>query len=80
MIPFNRTWPYDIMMNDIYVTECPYCLSSNVLLPLRKSELSEIHDGRKKLLVFPCCHARVTLVDVDSDYLLANEPFPNRGQ
>ncbi|MFD2613764.1 hypothetical protein [Paenibacillus gansuensis] len=80
MIPFNRTCPYDIVMKDIYVPECPFCSAANVLVPLKTAELQEIRDGRKKLLVFPCCHHRITLVDADSDYLLASEKLPNRGQ
>jgi hypothetical protein len=72
MIPFQNTWPYETMGDDIYVTECPFCSTANVILPLRKPELSEIHDGKKKLLVFPCCKSSVKLVDTDSDYLLAN--------
>ena len=35
MIPFERTWPYDIIMKDIYVPSCPFCGSENVLLPIR---------------------------------------------
>jgi hypothetical protein len=49
-----------------------------VLIPLRKQELRYIHEGRKKLLVFPCCHNKTVLVDVDNDYLLADQPLrPN---
>ncbi|WP_261304598.1 hypothetical protein [Paenibacillus andongensis] len=72
MIPFANTWPYDIIMKDIYVAECPFCHSPNVLLPLKINELTSIHEGKKKLLVFPCCHNKLTLVDTDRDYLLAD--------
>jgi hypothetical protein len=75
MIPFRNTWPYEIIQNDIYVSECPYCAAENVLIPLRKQELRFIHEGRKKLLVFPCCHNKTVLVDVDNDYLLADQPL-----
>lgn len=78
MIPFECTWPYDTMKNDIYVQECPFCDASNVILPLRKKDLPEIHDGKKKLLIFPCCYGRAVLVDADTDYLLADKPL--RGQ
>jgi len=27
------------------------------------------------MLVFPCCHSRLRIVDADSDYLLANRPL-----
>jgi len=72
MIPFERAWPYDRVMNDIYVPECPFCRSGNVLIPLKPAELPEIRDGRRKLLVFPCCRHKVTVLDADSDYLLTD--------
>lgn len=72
MIPFDRTWPYDIVMNDVYVPECPFCGQSNVLLPIRPVELDDVRSGKKKLLVFPCCRNSVTIIDADSDYLLTN--------
>jgi hypothetical protein len=74
MIPFENTWPYESVGDDVYVSECPYCARHNVLLPLRKKELKHIREGKKKLLVFPCCHNRMTVIDADSDYLLANAP------
>jgi hypothetical protein len=78
MIPFENTWPYDLIQQDVYVSECPFCNQSNVLLPLRPKDLPEISGGVKKLLVFPCCHNKVVLIDVDRDYLLANQPLRNR--
>lgn len=72
MIPFERAWPYDIIMKDIYVQDCPFCRQNNVLLPLRPRELDEIRSGKKRLLVFPCCHSRVTILDADQDYLLTD--------
>ncbi|ANF98218.1 hypothetical protein [Paenibacillus bovis] len=72
MIPFNQAWPYDIVMNDVYIQECPFCHTNNVLLPIPPKELATIHNGKKKLLVFPCCSNRVTLLDSDSDYLLTD--------
>lgn len=73
MIPFEKTWPYERMMDDIYVHECPFCGTSNVLLPLKPEELQLIHEGKKKLLIFPCCHHKVTVVDTDQDYLLTTQ-------
>ncbi|QHT62798.1 hypothetical protein GXP70_24315 [Paenibacillus lycopersici] len=72
MIPFERTLPYDIIMKDVYVSSCPFCGKDNVLLPLRPRELSDIRTGKKKLLVFPCCRNRITVVDADQDYLLTD--------
>jgi len=73
MIPFENTWPYDKIMNDVYVPSCPFCNMDNVLIPLRIKEISEIQHGKKKLLVFPCCHSKVTIIDMDPDYMLADE-------
>jgi hypothetical protein len=73
MIPFDRTWPYDIIRGDVYVSDCPFCDASNVLVPLKPSEMPDIRDGKKKLLVFPCCHGRVTVLNVDGDYLLTDQ-------
>ncbi|WP_258042486.1 hypothetical protein [Paenibacillus sp. UNC499MF] len=78
MLPFSHTWPYETVLKDIYVDECPFCSQSNVLLPLRTKDLLPIHEGKKKLLVFPCCREKVTLVDTDTDYLLADRPFRKR--
>lgn len=47
MIPFNQTWPYDIIMNDIYVHECPFCQAENIILPLKPKELISIREGKK---------------------------------
>jgi hypothetical protein len=78
MVPFENTWPYDLIKDDVYVLECPFCSESNVLLPLKRADLPEISRGVKRLLVFPCCRNRIVLVDVDRDYLLANQPLRNR--
>lgn len=75
MIPFEQTWPYEVVMNDIYVEECPFCKQQNVLIPLKKKELKEIREGKKKLLVFPCCYNKVTVFDTDRDYLLTDQPL-----
>ncbi|OAB46292.1 hypothetical protein [Paenibacillus glacialis] len=74
MIPFQNTWPYDIIMGDIYVHHCPYCAQANVLIPMKPHEIVSIHEGKKKLLVFPCCHNKITIVDTDPDYLLCDQP------
>ncbi|MNZ74060.1 hypothetical protein D3C78_924960 [compost metagenome] len=72
MIPFEKAWPYDLLMGDVYVPSCPFCNADNVLIPLKPSELQDIQDGKKKLLVFPCCRNKVTLIDADRDYLLTD--------
>ncbi|MCA0757396.1 hypothetical protein KP806_20260 [Paenibacillus sp. N4] len=72
MIPFEKAWPYDIVMGDLYVASCPFCKTENVLLPLSPSELEEIKGGMKRLLVFPCCYNKVTILDSDRDYFLTD--------
>ncbi|WP_442603297.1 hypothetical protein [Paenibacillus sp. KN14-4R] len=73
MIPFSQTWPYETIGKDVYVMNCPYCEASNVLLPLKVAELPAIHDGKKRLLVFPCCNHSLSIIDVDADYLLTDK-------
>ena len=75
MIPFAHTCPYEIIRNDMYVAECPFCKSANVLLPLKPRDLPAIREGTKRLLVFPCCHNKFTVLDADQDYLLADRPL-----
>lgn len=75
MIPFQNAWPYERIMGDLYVTNCPFCDADNVLLPLKPSELPDIQDGKKRLMVFPCCRNKVTIIDADQDYLLTDGPL-----
>jgi hypothetical protein len=76
MIPFRHTLPYDIVMNDVYVPECPFCRRAQVLMPLKPEQVLELRGGvRKRAVVFPCCGTRLRLVDADSDYLLADRPL-----
>jgi hypothetical protein len=44
-----------------------------VLLPLKPRELKTIHEGKKKLLVFPCCGNKLHVLDCDNDYLLTDK-------
>ncbi|MGN7358785.1 hypothetical protein ACTHPF_11790 [Paenibacillus sp. SAF-054] len=74
MIPFANTWPYDKQMGDIYVHECPFCGAGNVRLNLKPSELKTINEGRKKLVVFPCCSSRLNVLETDNDYLRFDQP------
>jgi hypothetical protein len=78
MFPFDHTWPYEQYSNDLYVQRCPFCGSESVLLPLKPGELAAIQGGKKRLLVFPCCHHKVTVLDADRDYLLTDQPLRRR--
>ena len=76
MIPFDHCLPYDLVMNDVYVSECPFCNRANVLLPLKPSDVRELRGGvRKRAVLFPCCSTRLQLIDADRDYLLADRPL-----
>lgn len=77
MIPFENCWPYEIIMNDYYVHECPFCQAERVLLPLNKKEIPNIQTGMKKLLIFPCCYGKATIIDIDQDYMLADSRLRN---
>ncbi|MBP1154200.1 MULTISPECIES: hypothetical protein [unclassified Paenibacillus] len=79
MIPFAHTWPYDRIGQDVYVQSCPFCQAANVLLTLKAKDLAELREGVKRLLVFPCCRNKLTLVDADPDYLLADRPLRRNG-
>lgn len=72
MIPFEKTLPYDIIMGDVYVQECPFCRKNNVLLPIKPKDIASAREGKRKLLVFPCCGNKVTIMDSDADYLLTD--------
>jgi hypothetical protein len=73
MIPFNKTLPYDIIMGDVFAQACPFCGRDNVLLAIKPVEVKEAHEGKKKLLVFPCCGNKLTILDSDNDYLLTDK-------
>ena len=73
MIPFNKAQPYDIIMGDVYVQQCPFCQSDNILLAkFKPDDIVRVREGKKKLLVFPCCGNKITVLDSDNDYLLTD--------
>jgi len=73
MIPIRNTLPYDVLMKDVVVQECPFCRASHVRLPLSPEEVKDLYGGAKKItLVFPCCCGTLRIVDADADYLLAS--------
>jgi hypothetical protein len=76
VIPIRNSLPYDIVQGEVYVQECPFCHSSNILLPLKPEDVTHMYNGGRKItLIFPCCYGSVRLIDADSDYLLANRPI-----
>jgi hypothetical protein len=73
VISFRHSWPYERVMKDIYLNECPYCHSHNVLTSLDEDDMENAFEGIKTALVMPCCHNRMTIVKADEDYLWADE-------
>ncbi|XID95824.1 hypothetical protein ACF3MZ_15425 [Paenibacillaceae bacterium WGS1546] len=76
MIPIRNSLPYDIVMNDVVVAECPFCRSPHVRLPMTPDDVRGIYGGAtKRTIVFPCCKGSIRIIDADRDYLLANRPI-----
>ncbi|MGY4689081.1 hypothetical protein [Salibacterium sp. K-3] len=72
-IPFDHSWPYEKMGEDIYIEECPYCHSSNVLTYMKEKHLQQAKESVKTRLVMPCCHGRMMIVEADDDYFWTTE-------
>lgn len=72
MIPFENAYPYEVIQEDVYFLQCPFCTQENILLPLKDKDLSVIREGTKKRLVLPCCRESMIVIDTDRDYLLTN--------
>ncbi|MCD8511033.1 MAG: hypothetical protein LRY73_15005 [Bacillus sp. (in: Bacteria)] len=72
-IPFDHTCPYEKQMGEIYIGECPYCKSSNVLTHMKEESLEKAKDGVKQRLNMPCCLKTMTILEADEDYFWANE-------
>ncbi|MGG1574191.1 hypothetical protein [Fictibacillus sp. NRS-1165] len=73
MLTFENSWPYDKMMDDIYINECPFCGKSNVLTTFSEEKLNSAKEGIKQLLVMPCCHSKLTILNADDDYFWTEE-------
>jgi hypothetical protein len=73
VIPMRNSLPYDIVRNDVFVQQCPFCQEDHVQLLLKPADIKSMYGGARKItLVFPCCHGSLRIIDADSDYLLAN--------
>ncbi|WP_332695740.1 hypothetical protein [Halalkalibacter lacteus] len=68
VIPFVNTWPYERLFGDIYLQNCPFCHSDNVLTNMKKSEFKRAQEGIKTVLILPCCNEKMTILEVDQDY------------
>lgn len=72
MIPFSNTWPYEKMGKDIYIHTCPYCQKENVLTNMKATDLARAKESIKTILIMPCCHEKMTILEADDDYFLTD--------
>lgn len=75
MLNFHHSWPYERVMNDIYFEECPFCHAAPVLIPLKKKALEDAYEGIKTHIIMPCCHEKITVEKMDSDYIWSTQPL-----
>ncbi len=68
VIPFVNTWPYEKIYNDIYFHSCPFCEEEQVLTHMKLRELQKAREGVKTILIMPCCHGKMTILEADDDY------------
>ncbi|WP_088103967.1 hypothetical protein, partial [Halalkalibacter urbisdiaboli] len=57
VVPFQNTWPYEKQYNDIYLHQCPYCGSDQVLTHMKPRDLNRAKEGIKTILILPCCNS-----------------------
>jgi hypothetical protein len=73
VIPLRNSLPYDVVMNEVYAQQCPFCEQDHIHLPLKPADVKSMYGGARKItLIFPCCHGSLRIIDADADYLLAN--------
>ncbi|MBB6450195.1 hypothetical protein HNR44_002178 [Geomicrobium halophilum] len=73
LIPFENTWPYERVQDDIYFDECPNCKAENVLTYMKEEQLDNAFNGVKTNLIMPCCNYNLTILDADDDYFWTTE-------
>ncbi len=75
MSSFSHTWPYDVLENDLFLNECPFCGASSVLISIEGEKLELAKEGFKTHVVMPCCHEKLTILSLDDDYIWADRPL-----
>lgn len=80
VIPFVNTWPYERQFDDIYLQSCPCCGTENVLTNMKKSDFKRAQEGIKTILILPCCHGKLTILEADQDYFWTNKPLRKDGR
>lgn len=73
MYKFENTWPFDVIMGDVYFHTCPYCGEEDILLPLSKADFKKGKEEVKVHAIMPCCHSKMTILKIDDDYFWSDE-------
>lgn len=73
LIPFENTWPYENVMNDIYMLECPYCHERNILTNMKKKDVERAKEGIKTIVIMPCCRSKMVVLEADEDYFWTDQ-------
>ncbi|MED1563446.1 hypothetical protein AJ85_18470 [Alkalihalobacillus alcalophilus ATCC 27647 = CGMCC 1.3604] len=73
VIPFVNTWPYEKQMKDIYFHTCPFCEEEHVLTNLKARDLERAKESIKTILIMPCCHEKMTILEADDDYFWTDQ-------
>ena len=73
VLPFGHSWPYERLMGDIYFHTCPFCGADNVLTNMKKRDLENAKEGIKTIVIAPCCHGKMTVLEADDDYFWTEE-------
>ena len=77
MYEFSHSWPFEWVMDDLYVEECPFCGERSVLLTVKKENIKLAQEGFKTHAVMPCCHEKLIIVNMDDDYIWSDRPLRN---
>ncbi len=72
---FHYTWPYERVMGDNYIEVCPFCRAESILVPMKKEAIENAYEGFKTHVVMPCCHEKLTIVQMDDDYIWSDRPL-----
>ncbi|WEG13782.1 hypothetical protein PU629_05290 [Pullulanibacillus sp. KACC 23026] len=72
---FSCSWPYDWMQGDLFFQDCPFCDESSVLVVTEAEKMKLAREGFKTHVVMPCCHEKLTILQIDDDYVWADRPL-----
>ncbi|MBM7646081.1 hypothetical protein JOD45_002306 [Scopulibacillus daqui] len=75
MYNFHHTWPYEKMMGEIYLNECPFCHESSVHIHMKKDDFEKAFEEVKTHVVMPCCHEKLVILKMDDDYIWSDRPL-----